>query len=177
MKTQADRRQSEWEFAVGDWVFVKLKPYKQMSLAPRYFGPLQVVQRIGAVAYKLELPEFARIHPVFHVSQLNKKVSSAMSTTHLPVTLTAHGHVVLEPKVVLDRRLNRKNNHPSRRFSSNGSMPLLKIARGRTYMISSPGFHTLVLEDKDCFGGGNCNKARGKVAIITKKRRKTIALL
>ncbi|KAL0394552.1 UNVERIFIED_CONTAM: Transposon Ty3-G Gag-Pol polyprotein [Sesamum latifolium] len=120
MKTQADRRQSEWEFAVGDWVFVKLKPYKQMSLkahsyhklAPRYFGPFQVVQRIGAVAYKLELPEFARIHPVFHVSQLKKKVGSAMCTPHLPVTLTAHGHVVLEPEVVLDRRLNRKNNRP-----------------------------------------------------------------
>ena len=47
MKTQANRHKQERSFAVGDWVFLRLQPYKQQSLAskgrwklsPRYFGP------------------------------------------------------------------------------------------------------------------------------------------
>jgi hypothetical protein len=64
MKAQADKRRSERTFAVGDSVYLKLQPYVQSSLAPRahqklslhYFGPYKVVERIGSVAYKLELP-------------------------------------------------------------------------------------------------------------------------
>ena len=32
LKWQADRHRTKWEFEVGDWVFVRLKPYKQLSL-------------------------------------------------------------------------------------------------------------------------------------------------
>nr|XP_016459344.1 PREDICTED: uncharacterized protein LOC107782908 [Nicotiana tabacum] len=46
---------------------------KKGKLRPRYIGPYQIVQRIGRVAYKLDLPpKLDAIHPVFHVSMLRK---------------------------------------------------------------------------------------------------------
>ncbi|GMI79211.1 hypothetical protein HRI_001590400 [Hibiscus trionum] len=78
MKNQADQYRRELEFQEGYWVFVRLQPCRQMSLklhqhqklSPKFFGPYQIVKRIGAVAYQLELPPTAKIHPVFHISKL-----------------------------------------------------------------------------------------------------------
>jgi hypothetical protein len=80
MKTQADKHRQEREFNVGDWVYVKLQPYVQMSVARRssqklsykYFGPYIILQKVGPIAYKLQLPESSQIHPVIHVSQLKQ---------------------------------------------------------------------------------------------------------
>lgn len=118
MKTQADKHRSERSFAVGDWVFVKLQPYRQNSLratsyhklSPKYFGPFKVLQKIGSVAYKLDLPADSKIHATFHVSQLKKKRGTHTCFPHLPVTLTAHGHLIVTPESVLGRRVIKKNN-------------------------------------------------------------------
>jgi ribosomal protein L21E len=84
MKAQEDKHRSEREFQVGDMVYVKLQPYTQTSIAQRanrklffkFFGPYEIISRIGKVAYRLKLPDGSQIHHVLHVSQLKKCVPS-----------------------------------------------------------------------------------------------------
>lgn len=78
MKLQVDKHHRDLKLAVSNWAFVKLQHYRQLSLrlqrhqklGPRFFGPYQVLQHIGSVAYKLDLPDSTRIHPIFYISQL-----------------------------------------------------------------------------------------------------------
>ncbi|KAK4433228.1 hypothetical protein Salat_1085100 [Sesamum alatum] len=70
------------------------------KLALRYFGPFQILQKVGMVACRLELPEETRVHPVFHVSQLKRKIGSIPCTPHLPISFTAHRHIVLDPEAI-----------------------------------------------------------------------------
>ena len=76
MKNQADKKRSKREFKIGDMVYLKLQPHIRSSVAFRsnhklsfrFFGPFKIIARVGVVAYKLDLPQTAQIHPVVHVS-------------------------------------------------------------------------------------------------------------
>ena len=80
MKLFADRHRREVSYELGDWVFLKLQPYRMKSLArkqrdklrPRYYGPFQIIAKVGQVAYHLALPPDCKLHPVFHVSKLKR---------------------------------------------------------------------------------------------------------
>ena len=83
-KSYADNRRRDLKFQVGDKVFLKVSPWKgvirfgkKRKLSPCFMGPFEVLERVGAVAYRLALPpRLAEVHNVFHVSMLRKYVQS-----------------------------------------------------------------------------------------------------
>ncbi|KAG6401025.1 hypothetical protein SASPL_137870 [Salvia splendens] len=72
-------------------------------MAPRFFGPFRIEARIGATAYRIELPASARIHPVFHVSLLKRAIGEATTEADLPNGLDETDPPCL-PEKVLDTR-------------------------------------------------------------------------
>ena len=80
------------EFEVEDKVFLKLSPRKGVvrfgkrgKLNPRYIGPFEIVDGIGPVAYRLDLPEeFSRVHNVFHISMLRKYIPDSSHVLETP---------------------------------------------------------------------------------------------
>ncbi|WMV08902.1 hypothetical protein MTR67_002287 [Solanum verrucosum] len=75
-------RRRDLEFYVHDWVYLNISPMngvmrfgKKGKLSPCYVGPHKILRRIGEVAYELDFPnDLASVHPVSHVSLLNKCV-------------------------------------------------------------------------------------------------------
>ena len=66
-----------------------------------------MLSKVGSVAYKLDLPSGATIHPVFHVSQLKKHVGHDPTQFQLPL-LDSEGVLAKEPIAIVDRRMNKK---------------------------------------------------------------------
>ncbi|GJX94989.1 putative reverse transcriptase domain-containing protein [Tanacetum coccineum] len=90
-KSYADLKRNPMEFQVGDTVMLKVSPWKGVvrfgkrgKLNPIYVGPFKVMEKVGAIAYKLELPqELSRVHNTFHL------------------------HFVEEPVEIMDREVKR----------------------------------------------------------------------
>lgn len=115
MKAQADKGCSERVFDVGSLVYLKLQPYIQTAVAPRsnqklsfcFYGPFRVLQRIGKVAYKLDLPQDCKIHPVVHVSQLKLHISPAHTVSYDISSLPTDPTQILQLVAVVDHYLSR----------------------------------------------------------------------
>nr|GEV96891.1 hypothetical protein [Tanacetum cinerariifolium] len=79
-KSYADKRRKPLEFSVGEYVLLKVSPWKGVvrfekkgKLAPRFVGPFEIIEKVGPVAYRLDLPEELNgVHETFHVSNLKK---------------------------------------------------------------------------------------------------------
>jgi hypothetical protein len=109
-----DRKHQQLDFVVGEWAWLCLlhRPIASLNvkghgkLGPKFFKLFQVTEKIGDVAYRLQLPVGARLHDVFHVGLLKKFHGKAPVT---PRTLPPipHGRACPTPTTVLRRRLAR----------------------------------------------------------------------
>ncbi|GKA75332.1 hypothetical protein Tco_0781710 [Tanacetum coccineum] len=115
-KSYADLKRKPMEFQDRDKVMLKVSPWKGVvhfgkrgKLNPRYVGPFKVLKKVGAIAYKLELPqELSRVHNTFQVSNLKKCYSDD------PLVVPLEGlqvddklHFVEEPVEIMDREVKQ----------------------------------------------------------------------
>lgn len=77
------------------------------KLSFRYFGPYQILSKVGSVAYKLQLPADSMVHPVFHVSQLKGTQNFKHSIQSQLPSITDH---IQYPVQILDTRIQKKGN-------------------------------------------------------------------
>ncbi|XP_058786123.1 uncharacterized protein LOC131660807 [Vicia villosa] len=159
MKTDVNKHRREVKYDLGHMVYLKIAPYKLKKLAkrvnqklsPMYYGPYEVIQKIGAVAYKLKLPKDSRVHPVFHASLLKKTIG--LDTVSQPLLACMNEDWCLEPgpEEALDTRRNAQ-----------GKVEMLVKWKGLSEFENSweavgilkkefPGF---LLEVKESFEGG-----------------------
>ena len=77
---------------------------KDNKLSPKYYVPYKVLQNIGTMAYKLELPTSSRVHPIFHVSCLKKLIGENLLVQTILTELDEEGKIILEPEAVMETR-------------------------------------------------------------------------
>ena len=73
------------------------KDKKDNRLSPKYYGAYKVLQKIGTMAYKLELPVASRVQQVFHVSCLKKVIGEKVLVQTIFLELDEEGKIILQP--------------------------------------------------------------------------------
>ncbi|GJZ23981.1 putative reverse transcriptase domain-containing protein [Tanacetum coccineum] len=111
LKSYADKRRKPLEFNVGDYVLLKVSPWKGVVrfrkkgiLAPRFVGPFEIIEKVGPVAYQLDFPEELNgVHDTFHVSNLKKCLADPTLQVPLDeIQVDAKLNFVEEPVEILE---------------------------------------------------------------------------
>ena len=185
IKNIADGHRRDHNFNIGDWVLVKLRLYRQTTvagsthskLAKRFYGPFRIVEKLGPVAYKLALPEYSCIHPVFHCSLLKPFIGSLASTqtTNLPPS-AVDNQLVPTPLAILGHKTVPTDTGPQ-------ELVLVQWKDLHPDEASWEDWSTLKslhhLEDKVFFEGGrndtpNCENSRKESQTAKPKRQVNI---
>lgn len=163
MKQAADSKRRDISFDVGDWVYLRLQPYRQhtifrrtcQKLSYRYYGQFQVEARIGPVAYRLKLPEGSRVHYVFHVSLLKKRIGSDTPVSGTIPPLRANGSLRLISEKILElRRSTTPGSHSREVLVQWLNLPLEDATWEDCHQLQQ-SFPSLNLEDKILLGDGS----------------------
>ncbi|XP_074293331.1 uncharacterized protein LOC141620327 [Silene latifolia] len=114
-----DTRRSDISFEVGEKVLLKVSPMKGVmrfgkrgKLSQKFIGPYEILDRVGEVGYRLALPPaLARVHNVFHVSQLRRYPSDPSHVLSPEVIEVDEQLSYLEtPKEILERKVRKTWN-------------------------------------------------------------------
>ncbi|PNX92424.1 retrotransposon-related protein [Trifolium pratense] len=167
MKHQADKKRLDRSFVCGEWVFVKLRAHRQHSvvtrinakLAARYYGPYPIIERIGAVAYKLKLPEGSRVHPVFHVSLLKKAVGNYHNDEDLP-ELMEELPDLCEPETILAVRKITQQGDEVKQVLVHWKGKTAEEATWEDELMIRSQFPKFALEDKVNIEGGGIDRTQ-----------------
>ncbi|GJW07615.1 hypothetical protein Tco_1570038 [Tanacetum coccineum] len=129
-KSYADKRRRPLEFEVGDKVMLKVAPWKGVmrfgkrgKLNPRYIGPFRIIERIGPVAYHLELPqELSRVHKCVPVCNLKKVCPSTLVILWRKIQLDEQINLVEEPVEIMNReeRISHQKDEKPIKKQQNG---------------------------------------------------------
>lgn len=124
-----------------------------MKLSPRYYGPFQVIKKIETVAYQLALPPETKIHPVFHVSKLKKRLGD-----HVPVqaqlpNFTNAGQIAQIPLAIIDRRKVKKGRSAITEVLVHWQVTAQEDATWEQFHSLVKNYPHLRLEDKAKEGG------------------------
>ncbi|GJV32082.1 putative reverse transcriptase domain-containing protein [Tanacetum coccineum] len=104
------------EFSVGDYVLLKVSPWKGVvrfgkkgKLAPRFVGPFEIIEKVGPVAYRLDLPEELNgVHDTFHVSNLKKCLADPTLKVPLDeIQVDAKLNFMEKPVEILEREFKK----------------------------------------------------------------------
>ncbi|KAD4585551.1 hypothetical protein E3N88_23152 [Mikania micrantha] len=168
MKNQADQKRRELSFQVGDSVFLRIQPYRQKSLAkrkyeklsPRFFGPYRIKRKVGVVAYELELPSDAQIHPIFHVSLLKPAKGLVPTSPVAPLPLTNDGELFVQPASVLDHRWVNSSGSKVLEILIQWKDRPIEEATWEEFDLVATQFPSFRLEDKSTFGQGSIDTSQ-----------------
>lgn len=118
-KSYANAKRVDRNFEEGSQVFIRIKPFKSpfrigkgTKLSPRFVGPFTILERVGLVAYNLELSfHLRRMHNVFHVSMLRKYVPDPSHVLKFEkLQVSEEGVLQVEPLCILNRQVRRLKN-------------------------------------------------------------------
>ena len=112
---------------------------KDNKLSPKYYGPYKVLQKIGSMAYKLELPASSRVRLVFHVFCLRKVIGEKLLVQTMLPELDEEGKIILEPEELLKYELYIFIIDQFQSISLNGRNYPRKIQHGKM----SPLYNTI----------------------------------
>ncbi|XP_074342769.1 uncharacterized protein LOC141680442 [Apium graveolens] len=158
----ANSKRRDDSYEVDDLVYLKLQPYQQKSLARRpfeklaaiFYGPFHISQKIGKVDYRLELPSDVKIHPVFHISQLKRSVSTMPYSGPLPPQMIADLELRVEPEELLEVRQVKDGSATKLEVLIKWKVFPYSKQHGRILQLSTINFQHSTLRTRWFFGEG-----------------------